>query len=162
VQSRRTRNAAGTRRGWDIGTLRSSDFDSKGLSEFSYKVTVPKGLFFLGPRHVKVALAWNSKISSFSFPFIDLEILLNSRLTLDLDLKVFDSSGNLVGYSGSWDNSYEIAEFEGVPGETYTIRVRRWSGTDSTWYGIAWTVTGGFLLPELVLRRGLRLADLNL
>jgi hypothetical protein len=28
-------------------------------------------------------------------------------------------------------------------GETYTIRIRRWSGTDPTWYGIAWTVTGG-------------------
>ena len=103
-----------------------------------------------------------SEISSFSFPFIDLEIPLSSNLTLDLDLKVFDGGGNLVGYSGSWDNSYEIAEFEGVPGETYTIRIRRWSGTESTWYGIAWTVTGGFLLPELVLRKGLRLADLNL
>jgi hypothetical protein len=65
-----------------------------------------------------------------------------------------------VGYSGSWDNSYEIAEFVGLPGKTYTIKIRRWSGTDSTWYGIAWTVTGGFLLPvaigELVLARAVR------
>ena len=62
---------------------------------------------------------------------------------MDLDLQIFDSRGNQVGYSGSWDNSYEIAEFEGQPGETYTIKIRRWSGTDSVWYGVAWTVTGG-------------------
>ncbi|MFN2161312.1 MAG: hypothetical protein ACK2UN_04485 [Candidatus Promineifilaceae bacterium] len=30
------------------------------------------------------------------------------------------------------------------------IRVRRWSGTDSTWFGIAWTVTGGPLLAVSV------------
>jgi hypothetical protein len=69
-----------------------------------------------------------------------------SWLAVDLDLQVYDSAGNQVGYSGSWDNSYEIAEFVGQPGRTYTIRIRRWSGTDSTWYGIAWTVTGGLRL----------------
>ena len=83
-----------------------------------------------------------------------------SNLAVDLDLKVFDGNGAQVGYSGSWDNSYEIAEFVGRPGQTYTIKIRRWSGTDSTWYGIAWTVTGGFLFPfpfgEAVLERASR------
>jgi hypothetical protein len=78
----------------------------------------------------------------FPFPF-GINLPIASTLTVDLDLQVFDSRGNQVGYSGSWDNSYEIAEFEGTPGETYTIKIRRWSGTDSVWYGIAWTVTGG-------------------
>ena len=59
------------------------------------------------------------------------------------------SRGNQVGYSGSWDNSYEIAEFEGKPGETYTIKIRRWSGSDDVWYGIAWTVTGGLLWADV-------------
>jgi hypothetical protein len=54
-----------------------------------------------------------------------------------------------VGYSGSWDNSYEIAEFTGWPGETYTIKIRRWSGTDDVWYGIAWTVTGGLFWADV-------------
>jgi len=65
---------------------------------------------------------------------------------------IYDSEGNLVGYSGSWDNSYEIAEFVGESGETYTIRIRWWSGEDWTWFGIAWTVTGGFLFAERVVR----------
>lgn len=144
---RRGRNAAPTRRGWDVGSLRSADVNAAGLSTFSYRVQVPSGRF--GPRRVKVALAWTSKVSTFSI--FGITIPLSSKLTVDLDLKVFDARGVQVGYGGSWDNSYEIAEFTGRPGETYTIRVRRWSGTDRVWYGIAWTVTGGLaILRELV------------
>lgn len=140
AQSRRSRNASATRRGWDVGSLRTSDFNSSTRqSTFSYKVKVPSGFF--GPRKVKVALAWTSEVNVLSV--FGITIPLTSQLTVDLDLKIFDSAGNQVGYSGSWDNSYEIAEFTGAPGATYTIRIRRWSGTDRVWYGIGWTVTGG-------------------
>jgi hypothetical protein len=150
--NRRWRNAPGTRRGWDVGLLSSSDFGANKLSTFEYQVSVPSTVF--GPRNVKVALAWTSKVWSF------LGLLYTSDLTVDLDLKIFDEHGAQVGYSGSWDNSYEIAEFVGLPGKTYSIKIRRWSGTDSTWYGIAWTVTGGLAFPfpltELVLERAAR------
>lgn len=150
--NRRWRNAPATRRGWDVGLLASSDFGGGKLSTFEYQVSVPNWWF--GPRNVKVALAWTSKVSSF------LGLLYTSNLTVDLDLKIYDGNGVQISYSGSWDNSYEIAEFVGQPGETYTIKIRRWSGTDSTWYGIAWTVTGGFLvripLAELVVARAAR------
>lgn len=150
--NRRWRNAPATRRGWDVGLLTSSDFGSNKLSTFEYQVYVPKTIF--GPRNVKVALAWTSKPLSF------FGILYTSILTVDLDLKIYDENGVQVGYSGSWDNSYEIAEFVGQPDKTYTIKIRRWSGTDSTWYGIAWTVTGGFLFSvpfgELILERAVR------
>ena len=144
AKQRRSRNAAATQRGWDIGTLRSSDIGSNRRTKFSYSVRVPSSVF--GPRHVKVALAWDSKITSFSI--FGIPILL-STLAVDLALQVFDSRGNQVGYSGSWDNSYEIAEFQGRPGETYTIKIRRWSGTDDVWYGIAWTVTGGLFWADV-------------
>jgi hypothetical protein len=42
------------------------------------------------------------------------------------------------------------AELAGQFGKTYMIRVRRCSGTESTWFGIAWTVTGGLLLAVSV------------
>ena len=135
--NRRWRDAAATLRGWDVGLLSSGDFGDDSLSTFSYRVTVPSSWW--GPRKVKVALAWTSKVMSIFGLYL-------SWLAVDLDLLVYDSAGNQVGYSGSWDNSYEIAEFVGRPGETYTIRIRRWSGTDATWYGIAWTVTGGLRL----------------
>ncbi len=118
-------------RGWDVGTLSSSDFDSDRMSTFTYRVRTP--LFAWFP-WVKVALTWNSKVSTF------LQIPISSRLTLDFDLLVFDDLNNLVGSSESWDNSYEVAEFSARRGKTYTIKIRRWAGTDSTWFGIAWTV----------------------
>lgn len=118
-------------RGWDVGTLSTRDFDSNGMSTFTYRVRTP--IFAWFPR-VKVALAWDSKVTTFW------QIPVSSSLTSDFDLMVFDESNNLVGYSGSWDNSYEIADFSAQRGKTYTIKIRRWSGTDSTWFGIAWTV----------------------
>ena len=138
AKRRRFRNAAASARGWDVGTLRSSDIGSNRRTTFSYSVVL--GNRFFSPRHVKVALAWDSKITMFP---LGINLPIASTLTVDLDLQVFDSRGNQVGYSGSWDNSYEIAEFDGNPGETYTIKIRRWSGTDDVWYGIAWTVSGG-------------------
>jgi hypothetical protein len=150
AQSRRSRNASATRRGWDVGTLDSDDFDERGLSKFAYRIQVPG--FWFGPRHVKVALAWDGKVTTVSLFGITLP--LSSQLTVDLDLKIFDKNGTQVGYSGSWDNSFEIAEFDAIPGETYEIRIRRWSGTDWTWYGIAWTVTGSILDLGTIISAG--------
>ena len=157
AQNRRSPNAAPSRRGWDIGTLDSSDFDSKGMSKFAYRIQVPR--FWFGPRHVKVALAWDSKVTTLSI--LGITIPLSSQLTLDFDLKIFDRNGVQVGYSGSWDNSYEVAEFDATPGETYDIKIRRWSGTDWSWFGLAWTVTGSLLdLGTIVAAGETRLAQL--
>jgi hypothetical protein len=143
AQSRKSRNAAASRRGWDVGTLRSSDIGANGETTFSYQVTVPQ--FFFSPR-VKVALAWDSLAAVVDVLWLQVAI---DQLKLDLDLHVYNSRGNQVGYSGSWDNSYEIAEFPAVRGETYTIKIRRWSGTDDVWYGVAWTVQGTpFIRPD--------------
>ncbi|MFC1540210.1 S8 family serine peptidase [Gemmatimonadota bacterium] len=141
AQSRKARNGTASKRGWDVGGLRSSNFDDYGMSTFSYKVKIPGGNWIWTPRHVKIALAWTSEIGCLNFWGI--EIPLSSTLTVDLDLLVYDSNGNLVARSESWDNSYEIAEFNGTPGSEYTIKIRRWSGTDLVYYGLAWTVSGG-------------------
>ncbi len=146
-EQRAARGAPARRRGWDIGVLDDRDFDRHGYSTFAYRVAVPERV--LGPTHVKVALAWNSKVSELDI--LGIRIPISSRLQQDLDLKVYDASGSLVAHSQSWDNSYEIAEFDGKRGAQYTIRIRRWSGTGWTWYGLAWTVTGG--LRDLI-RRG--------
>ena len=148
ANNRRRANDPAKRRGWDVGLLSSSNFGSNKLSTFEYKVSIPNYIF--GPRKVKVALAWTSKTKKTSFLFWSWYM---SKLKVDLDLIIYDDNGSVVGYSGSWDNSFEIAEFTGQPGKTYTIKIRRWSGTDSTWYGIAWTVTGGITItlnPELL------------
>jgi hypothetical protein len=137
ARQRRWRNASASRHGWDVGTLSSSAIGRDGLATFRYHIHVPPLL--LVPR-VKVALAWDSAVSTFiNFP-------LFSRLTVDLDLSVRDSHGRTVGSSASWDNSYEIVEFAAKSGESYEIVIRRWSGTDDVWFGVAWTVSGRTIL----------------
>lgn len=133
AQQRRFRDAPATRRGWDVGTLSSGAFGADRLATFRYRVAVPHLLF---SSRVKVALAWDSAITSSG------DTATASTLSVDFDLLVRDSRGAQVASAASWDNSYEIAEFAATPGETYEIIIRRWSGTDSVWYGVAWTVTG--------------------
>jgi hypothetical protein len=133
ARQRRSRNATATRRGWDIGTLRSADFGGDRLATFRYRVEVP---FLLFAPHVKVAIAWDSKVTSTG------ETATASTLTVDFDLLVRTAGGVQVAQSSSWDNSYEVAEFDAARGAVYEIVIRRWSGTDSVWFGIAWTVTG--------------------
>jgi hypothetical protein len=115
-------------RGWDVSVLASEDFDTNAESTFVYRVAVPSS-----GGVIKVALAWCSKVAKTGHAS-------TSVLTVDLDLIVYDSAGNQAGFSGSYDNSYEIAELVGEPGETYTIKVRRQSGTDPVRFGLAWNV----------------------
>ena len=135
ARSRQSRNNAGALRGFDIGTLTSSDLDGSGRSTFRYRITTPRSPLFFGS-HVKVALAWDSKATRTDILFLS---IYQNTLSVDLDLEVRDSSGTLVASSMSWDNSYEIAEFDAKAGESYDIRIRRWSGTDDVWFGVAWT-----------------------
>ncbi|GAB3600245.1 hypothetical protein GCM10027446_33380 [Angustibacter peucedani] len=133
AQQRRWRDAPATSRGWDVGTLASADVGADGFTTFRYHVQVP--LLLLSPT-VKVALAWDSKVTSiFGLP-------LASQLTVDFDLVVRNSQGQQVAASASWDNSYEVVEFAATRGATYEIAVRRWSGTDSVWFGLAWQTSG--------------------
>ena len=81
-----------------------------------------------------------SLVSIFGIP-------LSSNLTVDFDLIVRDANGNQVAHSSSWDNSYEIAEFVGTNGASYDVFVRRWSGTDDVWFGLAWNTVPGILRP---------------
>jgi hypothetical protein len=135
ARSRQGRDNTGALRGFDVGTLRSADLDGSGRTAFRYRITTPRSPLFFGS-HVKVALAWDSNATRTDILFLS---IYQNTLSVDLDLEVRDSAGTLVASSMSWDNSYEIAEFDAKAGETYDIRIRRWSGTDDVWYGVAWT-----------------------
>ncbi|MEK8020242.1 MAG: S8 family serine peptidase [Candidatus Parabeggiatoa sp.] len=127
AQNRVYENNSASMRGWAVGTLMDSSFGSDNNSTYSYNVLVPS----TGGNHVKVALAWDSKVTNSP---------ATSELVIDMDLLVYDGS-TIVASSASLDNSYEIAEFNGVAGRTYTVKLRRWSGAgESTYYGLAWSV----------------------
>ena len=125
--NRKYTNNSASMRGWGVGTLSDSSFGSDGKSTFSYNILVPS----TGGNHVKVALAWDSKVTNSP---------ATSELVIDMDILVYYGS-SIVASSSSWDNSYEIAEFNGVAGRTYTVKLKRWSGAgESTYYGLAWSV----------------------
>ena len=86
---------------------------------------------------MQVALAWDSVVTSTSTTSVS-NPPTATTLTLDFDLLVYTSSGTIAAVSSSWDNSYEIVTFNAQPNTDYSIAIRRFSGTDNTWYGIAW------------------------
>ena len=150
AQNLRSPGSAAQRRGFGVGTVTSSKIGTGGWFTDVYRIAVPATLLL---PHVKVALAWDSAVTTLDF--LGIEIPLTSTLAVDLDLHVVDSSGTTVASSSSWDNSYEIVEFTPRRGEQYTAKIRRWSGTKDVWYGIAWQVTGldlGSLTPVGHLR----------
>jgi hypothetical protein len=134
AQQRKVRNAPASLCGWDVGTLASADFGTDKLATFRYFVQIPGAG---GAGVVKIALTWNSIVATNQ---ASPPAPVSSTLTLDFDLLVYDSNGNTVAGSSSYDNSYEIVEFLATANQTYQIVIRRWSGTDNTWYGVAWTV----------------------
>ena len=51
---------------------------------------------------------------------------------MDLDLRVYDPSGALVGSSLSWDNNFESVEFEPTTTGTYTFKINRYANRDTS------------------------------
>jgi hypothetical protein len=137
ARARAARNNRAARCGWDVGTLYSADFAGNGRSRFAHRIAIPAGGT---PRPVRVGLAWSSKITYVSDSTLTPPVKnVVSTLTVDLDLEVYQGT-RLVAWSSSFDNSYEVVDFQGTPGTTYDIVIRRWSGTDWVWYGVAWMV----------------------
>ena len=90
-----------------------------GLSSFFELPGGPSGFPFdrtfnaqAGER-VRVVIAWSQKPSGVGA----------TQPTSDLDLVVMDPSGLTVDASGSFDNSYEIVEFNAPTSGTYTARI---------------------------------------
>ena len=133
-----------TTSGWDIGLMTEGRFDNRYF-EREYRVRAPNWAWFRP--HIKVALAWDSTAT---LSGSDPAAVYASELEMDLDIRVYDSSGTKVAHSLSWDNSYEIVDFDARAGETYTIKVHRWSTKPGawTWYGIAWDTT--WTVPPLI------------
>jgi hypothetical protein len=139
AESRQPRDNIAAERGWDAGTLTPADFDSYAVSRFRYRVKVPAK----GARHVKVALAWNSRTTDTRDAKTG-KRMGTSNLVHDFDIFIYGDRDPYVpmAFSASLDNSYEIAEFDAEAGKSYTISIARKPTTanEDVWYGIAWMV----------------------
>ena len=111
------------------------DIDSDSRANFKYNMVAPIGAISHNDRlKAKVAIAWNSEVTANG------DNPLSSKLTIDLDLIVQDSKQKVVASSMSYDNSYEVADFNAIPGESYQIILRRNSGSGSVRFGVAWAI----------------------
>lgn len=82
---------------------------------------------------VRVAINWDLHLDSNHPP-------LNDLLQSDLDLHIVDPAGNIVGFSSSYDNSYEIVEFKAQTTGTFKARVVKYKFFDPYEYvGFAYT-----------------------
>ena len=80
---------------------------------------------------IRAAIAWDSNPNS---------SYTTDPLEADLDLRLKNPSGTIVATSSSGSNSFEIVEYTATTTGTYTIEAYlwSWSGTNSTYLGVAW------------------------
>ena len=109
-------NGSAKGRGWQIGTLRKTDFNSSKYYKKTFKLKIQMSK----KEKVRIALAWNSVSTLHNILFWK---FYTSYLGHDLDIRVFDSKGvQVASLHFQYDNSYEVADFTGKAGETYTIK----------------------------------------
>lgn len=50
----------------------------------------------------------------------------------DLDVRVYDPNGNYVGGSYSWDNGFEVVEFDPTKTGYYRVAINRYANRDTS------------------------------
>jgi hypothetical protein len=88
-------------------------------------VTVPASP---GTRH-RVVLSWSTDPADTHY---------GSQPSADIDLSVVDANGRTMASSMSFDNSFEIVEFDVVTAGSFTLRAHKFRCDSSVWLGWAW------------------------
>ena len=110
-------------RAYNYGSITETDFNHGVFDQHYY---VPNTTW-----PIRVAFTWNSKTTSTS----------SSELGVDLDMRLYDKNNNLLQVSSSWDNNYELIDYQPTTASgPYRIEIHASSVPSSlfTYYGIAW------------------------
>jgi subtilisin family serine protease len=81
-----------------------------------------------GTRH-RVVLSWDTDPAYNDY---------SSQPSADIDLHVVDANGRTVASSLSFDNTFEIVDFDSWQAGTYTVQARKFRCDKATWLGWAW------------------------
>jgi len=88
------------------------------------------GTVSVGPRtRQRIVLSWTTDPSHSDY---------GNQPSADIDLTVVDSLGRTMASSMSFDNTYEIVEFDSWQAGTYTVQARKYRCDRDTWLGWAW------------------------
>ena len=87
-------------------------------------------------RHLTISNSWNSVRVVLSWLTRGTYTYANRTdahpIGMDLDLRVYDPSGTLVGSSASWDNNFESVQFTPTVSGTYTFKINRFANRDTS------------------------------
>lgn len=84
----------------------------------------------VGPRtRHRVVLSWDTDPAFEDY---------GTRPSADIDLRVVDALGRTIASSSSWDNTFEIVEFDSWLAGTYTVQAVKYRCDLPTWLGWAW------------------------
>ena len=75
---------------------------------------------------VRIAMSWLTR-GTYTYEHRDDA----HAIGMDLDLTVYDPAGTLLGLSWSYDNAFEVVDFEPTTSGTYTFKIKRWSNNDT-------------------------------
>lgn len=128
---------------WWSNSVTSSDFDIYNYRYYKFSAK-------LGER-VRVALAWDSNPMGPGGGFS------TDPLQTNFDLVILDPDMELIpgGYSASWDNNYELVDFNAPKTGVYTIGVYKHRMDEvSNWIGLAWSKDYLICYLPLVLTSG--------
>ncbi|MFN7963817.1 MAG: S8 family serine peptidase [Thermoanaerobaculia bacterium] len=117
-------------RAHDYGTLTAGSFANGYLTK-TWTVSVATVA-----TRVRAALVWDSNVQA------DIDgNPLSSILDLDLDLYLYDPNGNLVATGSTFDNAWELIDYQPAMTGNYTLKVRAFSlpQSFSRYFGIAWS-----------------------
>jgi hypothetical protein len=131
--------------GWAHGVLETLFIEGRerSFTPYQWKVRAPKPEEIPDPSkpiRMKVALAWNSRASS------NFGLGYSTELRSKFGLAVYTAeTDQFVAGSDSFDNNYEVVQFEFVPTTAYMIYITFqeeehpfWTFAKTTWYGLAW------------------------
>ncbi len=105
------------------------DFDSGGNSTLIWNVTANV------TGRLRAAIAWDSTATCDASGVS----CSNDVLDGDIDLRIHNSAGTVVCNSMTYDSSWEMCEIPVTAGQTFTLRLRKWSqNANTTYLGIAW------------------------
>jgi subtilisin family serine protease len=113
--------------GFQYGTLTASSFDNSGFVT-TQSMYIPAG------RTARACLSFDSVVSGSNYA--------SDVLVSDLDLYVYNPAGQLVAWSVSGIQPFEMVQFTAATSGTYQVRVRRYRlGSTYEYYGTALSVS---------------------